>query len=66
MKTTTNVETTLTVNLSPQDVLKIIADYKIVPPDWKYYSFDLKGEGISKGAILTIKCTQKGHSIPKT
>lgn len=66
MKSIANVETTLRIELTPQDILQFIKDKELVPADWKFYSFDLQGEGVSQGAILTIKCRQIGHSIPKS
>jgi len=55
MKMTTNVETTRTVELTAQDVDAYIKANKLVPADWKFYSVDVAGNGISKGCTLTIK-----------
>lgn len=62
-----NTETTLTVELTAQDMLEIIQGIPAspIPKDWKYYSIEVQGNGVSKGATLTIKCSQVGHSIPK-
>ena len=55
MKMTTNVETTRTVELTAQDVDAYIKANKLVPADWKFYSVDVAGHGISNGCTLTIK-----------
>ena len=55
MKSTANVETTILVELTAQDVLAYVQEKKLVPDDWKFYSVEVTGSGISQGAKLTIK-----------
>lgn len=55
-KSTTN-ETTITVVLTPQEIEKITRDLNLIPKDWTFFSIDVKGNGISNGATLTLKYT---------
>lgn len=55
MKRTKMIETTITVELSAQDIIEWIKAKQFIPSDWKYYSVEVVGSGISKGANLVIK-----------
>lgn len=61
MKQTVHIETTIGVELSPQDILDYVMEKKLVPSDWRYYSVNVIGNGVSEGARLIIK-----HSEVKT
>lgn len=65
MKQTINVETTIVTELSAQDVLAYVQEKKLVPSDWKFYSIEVAGNGLSQGAKLTIKHSIK-HSEAKS
>lgn len=58
MKTTKQVETTITHELTVQDVLEWVTHAKMVPPEWKYFSVSVEGLGLSKGAKITVKNTE--------
>ena len=58
MKQTTNIETTITVELNAQDILAYVTEKKLTPPDWDFYSVEVIGNGVSQGAKLMIKHTK--------
>jgi len=58
MKSTTQIETTITHELSVQDVLAWVTHAKMVPPEWQFYSVTVEGLGISKGCKITVKNSQ--------
>ena len=62
MQQSINVETTIVTELTAQDVLAYVQEKKLVPPDWKFYSVEVKGNGISDGAKLIIKHTEAKSS----
>ena len=55
MKRTVNVETTIVVDLSAQDIDEDITKNNLVSSDWKYYSTEIIGNGVSNGARLIVK-----------
>lgn len=55
MKRTVNVETTIVVDLTAQDIDEYVAKNDLVPSDWEYYSTEVIGNGISNGARLIVK-----------
>lgn len=50
-------ETTITVTLSNQEIIDIIKNLNIIPPDWDLFSIEVKGHGISCGANIVLKQT---------
>jgi len=61
MKKTVNVSTTITVDLTAQDVDEIVKEKKLVPADWEFYSVEVEGCGVSEGGRLIIKSS---HTKP--
>ncbi len=57
MKTQTQIETTITTELTAPEVANMLKDKGIIPSEWEYYSIDVEGLGISQGMIVTIKHT---------
>ena len=58
MKIKTTIETTKEVELSAPDLVKYAKDLGIVPKEWKFYSVEIIGNGISNGATLKLKHTK--------
>lgn len=61
MKKLTTVDTTIVVELSAQDILDYADHMKVVPADWKFYSLELVGKGISDGGKLIIRHSANHH-----
>lgn len=57
MKTRKTIETKIEVEMFPQDVFDWAIAKGIVPADWKFYSAEIEGHGISKGAKITLRHT---------
>lgn len=60
MITSKLITTKITYELSTQDVQKWLIDSKLVPSEWDYYSINVEGLGISKGAKITIENQKVG------
>lgn len=54
----TTIETTITAELTAQDVYEYVKIKKIAPEEWIHYSVELIGKGVSEGATLKIKHTE--------
>ena len=59
MKSSKNVETTITVELNAQDVLAYVQEKNLVPKDWKFYSIEVVGAMVSTGCKLIIKNSER-------
>lgn len=55
MKKRISVETTISVELTAQDLERYIRQESLIPKDWKYFSTNIIGKGVSQGAELVIK-----------
>lgn len=63
MKRNITVETTIAVDLTPQDVYAYVHEKKLVPSDWDYFSVEVVGSGISEGAKLVIRHTEAKQNL---
>jgi hypothetical protein len=57
MKISTELATTITVELTAQDILEYVVEKNIIPKGWQFYSVKVDGKGISEGATLIIRHT---------
>ena len=55
MKSKTTIETTKTIDLTAQDIIKFAQDNGLIPKEWKFWSAEIEGKGISNGGTLTIR-----------
>jgi hypothetical protein len=63
MKRNIIVNTTIEVEMTAQDVYAYVTEKKLAPLDWKYFSVELVGQGVSKGAKLFIRHTEAKSNL---
>ena len=54
MKATSTISTTITVDVTAQDVIKWCKDSGLIPESWKFYSIKVEGGKTSDGCKLII------------
>lgn len=62
----TDIETTINVHLSNQEVIDFANDLKIIPPDWEFFSVEVKGNGTGQGANIILKRTSTTSTTNQT
>lgn len=64
LKTSIEIDTKITGELTHQDLIDITRTYGLAPPDLDSYSVEVIGGGISGGAKLILRNTFTGKTAP--
>lgn len=54
-KTIKSVETTIIHEISVNEIQEWLYTKKLIPEDWKFFSVNLEGLGVSQGVKITLK-----------